>query len=157
MQRPSLYQSIPVLGLLCLLGACGFQLRGTGGTSVPDAWKKMHLVTSNPNGELSRELQNTFSAVGVVWLDEDEANYTVKLIMANPLTDAQVASLNGGVEIVQAQEGNAYLLRLKNSPAALGGVLDEIARTEVSLERLEITPVTLEDVFLELTGNELRD
>ena len=79
MQRPSLYQSIPVLGLLCLLGACGFQLRGTGGTSVPDAWKKMHLVTSNPNGELSRELQNTFSAVGVVWLDEDEANYTVKI------------------------------------------------------------------------------
>jgi len=90
-------------------------------------------------------------------IDQLEASYTVKLVMANPLTDAQVASLNGGVELVQAQEGNAYLLRLKNSPAALGGVLDEIARTDVDLERLEITPVTLEDVFLELTGNELRD
>jgi LPS-assembly lipoprotein len=79
MQRPSLYQSITALGLLCALSACGFQLRGTGGTSVPDAWKKMHLVTSNPNGELSRELQNTFSANGVVWMDEDEANYTVTI------------------------------------------------------------------------------
>ena len=86
-----------------------------------------------------------------------EATYTVKLVVANPLTEAQVASLNGSVEVVQALEGNVYLLRLQNTPIALGAILDEIVRSEISLEHLEITPVTLEDVFLQLTGNELRD
>ena len=86
-----------------------------------------------------------------------DATYTVKLMVANPLTEAQVASLNGGVEVVQAAEGNAYLLRMKNSPEALGTLLEEINRSDISLEHLEVTPVTLEDVFLELTGNELRD
>jgi len=35
--------------------------------------------------------------------------------------------------------------------------LDEITETGLVLENLQITPVTLEDVFLELTGTELRD
>ena len=90
-------------------------------------------------------------------INQLDATYTVKVVVANPLTEAQVASLNGGAELVQAQEGNAYLLRLKNSPAALSSVLDELVRSDINLERLEITPVTLEDVFLELTGNDLRD
>ena len=86
-----------------------------------------------------------------------EGTYTVKLVVANPLTEFQMASLNGSVEVVQALEGNAYLLRLQNTPLALGAILDEIVRSKISLEHLEITPVTLEDVFLQLTGNEFRD
>ena len=86
-----------------------------------------------------------------------DATYTVKLVVTDPLTEAQVTSLNGGVELVQAQEGNTYLLKLRNKPGALGVMLDEIARSDINLEHLEVTPVTLEDVFLELTGNELRD
>jgi len=35
--------------------------------------------------------------------------------------------------------------------------LDGIVRSGISLKHLEIQPATLEDVFLELTGNELRD
>ena len=90
-------------------------------------------------------------------IDQLEATYTVKLVMSRPLSESQVASLNGGVEFVQNLDETSYLLRLRNTPAALGTVLDEIARNDMSLERLEITPVTLEDVFLELTGNELQD
>ena len=86
-----------------------------------------------------------------------DATYAVKLVVADPLTESQIASLNGGVEFVQAMGNNAYLLRLRNTPRALGAILDEIVRSEITLEHLEITPVTLEDVFLELTGNELRD
>lgn len=86
-----------------------------------------------------------------------DATYTVKMVVADPLTEAQIASLNGGVELVQAVEGNTYLLRLRNTPRALGETLDEIVRSKINLEHLEIKPVTLEDVFLELTGNELRD
>jgi ABC-2 type transport system ATP-binding protein len=86
-----------------------------------------------------------------------QAAYTVKLAMDNPLTEVQMASLNGSVEFVQELDGNSYLLRLKSGPSSLGKVLDEMVRSDINLERLEIAPVTLEDVFLELTGNELRD
>ena len=94
------------------------------------------------------------------------------------MTTTQLESLNGGVEVVQSRElsrkpgepgeqekqaeddavsENTYLLRLANSPSALRGMLDEIAKAGLGLENLQITPVTLEDVFLELTGTELRD
>ena len=90
-----------------------------------------------------------------------EATYTVKLVVAKPLTQTQMASLNGDGELIQSLdhslESNTYLLRLRNTPKTLGAMLDEIARSEISLDHLEVTPVTLEDVFLELTGNELRD
>ena len=86
-----------------------------------------------------------------------QAAYTVKLAMDNPLTEDQMASLNSSVEFVQELDGNSYLLRLKSGPSSLGKVLDEMVRSDINLERLEIAPVTLEDVFLELTGNELRD
>ena len=90
-------------------------------------------------------------------INQLEATYTVKLVVAKPLTQAQVASLNGDGELVQALEGNTYLLRLRNTPTGLRAILDEIARSGIDLDHLEVTPVTLEDVFLELTGNELRD
>ncbi|MCH8890797.1 MAG: hypothetical protein IH827_06955 [Myxococcales bacterium] len=48
-------------------------------------------------------------------------------------------------------------MRLTNSPTALQAMLNEIAKADLGLENLQITPVTLEDVFLDLTGNELRD
>ena len=64
------------LFLLCstLLG-CGFQLRGTGltGTMLPDDWKSMYLVTSNPNSELSREVTTRFAANGITWQARDAA------------------------------------------------------------------------------------
>ena len=64
----------------CLLTACGFQLRGTGGAMVPDEWKSMHLITDNPNGELAREVRTTFAASGVVWEEEwEDANYSMVL------------------------------------------------------------------------------
>jgi ABC-2 type transport system ATP-binding protein len=86
-----------------------------------------------------------------------QAAYTVKLEMDNPLTEDQMASLNASVDFVQELDGKSYLLRLKSGSSSLGKVLDEMVRSDINLERLEIAPVTLEDVFLELTGNELRD
>jgi ABC-2 type transport system ATP-binding protein len=98
-----------------------------------------------------------------------KASYAVKLTLDKPMTVAQLQSLNGGVELVQSEEQseetadedarteNTYLLRLANSPTALRAMLDEIDKAGLGLENLQITPVTLEDVFLELTGSELRD
>ena len=94
-----------------------------------------------------------------------EASYTVKLTMEKPMTEAQLKSLNGGVEVVQSGEQyrddagteNTYLLRLASSPSALKAMLDEISKAGLGLENLQVTPITLEDVFLELPGSELRD
>ena len=102
-------------------------------------------------------------------INQLKATYTVKLTMDRPMTMVQLKALNGGVEVVQSgtpagerageEPGteNTYLLRLTNSPSALQTMLDEIAKADLGLENLQITPVTLEDVFLDLTGNELRD
>ncbi|MFT4613294.1 MAG: LPS-assembly lipoprotein [Bacteroidia bacterium] len=69
-----------VLLLICstLLG-CGFQLRGTGlaGTLLPDDWKSMYLVTTNPNSELSREITARFAANGITWQAREAANYSL--------------------------------------------------------------------------------
>jgi LPS-assembly lipoprotein len=70
---------ILILGFCCLLGACGFQLRGTGDnrTVLPADWKNMHLVTGNPNSEFSREIISQFSANGVQWSEHNVAKYSV--------------------------------------------------------------------------------
>ena len=92
------------------------------------------------------------------------AAYTVKVVLANPLSEGEIAAFDGGafggrVEVVQDQfqDRNTYLLRLKDHSKSLGPVLDQIGKNGSGLEHMEITPVTLEDVFLELTGNELQD
>ena len=102
-------------------------------------------------------------------INQLKASYVAKLTLDKPMTVAQLESLNGGVELVQSEEQseeatgeaakseNTYLLRLANSPTALRAMLDEIDKAGLGLENLQITPVTLEDVFLELTGSELRD
>ena len=70
-----------ILGITCLLSACGFHLRGTAGTGtkVPESWKSMHLVTGNPNSEFSREVRTRFAANGVQWQERADANYIVVL------------------------------------------------------------------------------
>jgi LPS-assembly lipoprotein len=70
-----------LLGMTCLLGACGFHLRGVGTDVpvVPEAWKSMHLVTGNPNGEFSRSVTVLFAANGVQWTDSDSANFSLVL------------------------------------------------------------------------------
>ena len=87
------------------------------------------------------------------------AAYTVKVVTAQPLTDYQIASFDGSAEFVQGQvhEDNTYLLRLTDHSKGLGPLLDQIGKNGTRLEHMEITQVTLEDVFLELTGTELRD
>ena len=86
------------------------------------------------------------------------ASYAVKLQTAEPLDGEQLAALqiNGqtGPAIPGSADGSTggtYLLRIDGSPDSLRELLEQVTRTGVALEHLEITPVTLEDVFIELT------
>ena len=80
-----------------------------------------------------------------------EASYAVKLVTADPLTDAQLCAMGQRAGAAPIVNGKTCLLRLHNDPAALQDLLDQVGRAGVALEQLEITPVTLEDVFIELT------
>jgi ABC-2 type transport system ATP-binding protein len=86
-----------------------------------------------------------------------DAAYTVKLVSPTPLPDGQLDSLNRNVAPVQALGNNTYLLRLNKAPNTLDRALHEIVGSNLTLEHLEITPVSLEDVFLSITGHELLD
>ena len=94
-----------------------------------------------------------------------ETTYTIKLESAQPLDDRQLNALQGSGTLNRAEYGlqdrqekeNSYLLRLDKNPEALNRAINCIVGSGISLKHLEIRPATLEDVFLELTGNELRD
>jgi LPS-assembly lipoprotein len=72
---------ILALAIATLLGACGFQLRGTGseGAALPDAWKKMHMVTGNPNAEFSQAVRQVFTTDGIEWTTRADAGYSLVL------------------------------------------------------------------------------
>lgn len=68
------------LALGGLVAACGFQLRGVdSGSALPESWRSMHLVTANPNAELARVVDATFSASGVVWSPAPAAGHHLRL------------------------------------------------------------------------------
>ena len=98
-------------------------------------------------------------------IDRIETTYTVKLQTPAPLSRRQYDILGKGGQLQkvasdpaeQSPAGTSYILRLDKNPEALNKALDGIVNSGVSLKHLEISPASLEDVFLELTGNELRD
>lgn len=77
----SLIRLTCLLAVIGLLGACGFQLRGSGlvGTMLPEDWTSMTLVTGNPNSELSREITSRFAANGITWVEHPNANYRLRV------------------------------------------------------------------------------
>ena len=86
-------------------------------------------------------------------IDRGEASYAIKLVTSKPLTGEQLEALGHCAGATPFADGNTCLLRLHNDPAVLQQLLDEVGRAGLTLEQLEITPVTLEDVFIELTRN----
>jgi LPS-assembly lipoprotein len=91
-----------ILGITCLLAACGFQLRGTGTTpsaSLPEAWKSMHLVTTNPNGEFSRAVTAQLAANGVQWTDREKADFN--LVLGPERFKQRSLSLNSAARVAE--------------------------------------------------------
>ena len=78
-QGDNLLRTSLLLCVLAMLSACGFQLRGVGGPTVPDEWKSMQLVTTNPNSEFSRAVSVRFATNGVQWQEAGSADYRLEL------------------------------------------------------------------------------
>ena len=98
-------------------------------------------------------------------ISQIETTYTIKFVTSNSLTVKQRSILQKGATFQEVEinpdnqplAGNLYVLRLDKTSEALNDTLDGIVSSGISLKHLEILPATLEDVFLELTGNELRE
>ncbi len=91
-----------ILGITCLLAACGFQLRGTGSTpsaSLPEAWQSMHLVTKNPNGEFTRAVTAQLAANGVQWTDREKADFN--LVLGPERFKQRSLSLNSAARVAE--------------------------------------------------------
>ncbi len=86
-----------------------------------------------------------------------EYQHAVKLTVETPLTEAQIVSLNNLDADIETKSENTYAIKLKGGTASLDLLLKSIVSDNVKFQNLEITPVTLEDVFLDLTGNELQE
>lgn len=97
--RRHLTQFSAILGICVLLSACGFHLRGSDGsrTALPEAWKSMHLVTDNPNGEFSRNITALFAAHGVQWTERADARYN--LVLGPERFDQRSLSLNSEARV----------------------------------------------------------
>jgi LPS-assembly lipoprotein len=100
LNRYSIHFSL-TLFLACLLTACGFQLRGTGGSSMalPESWKSMHLVTTSPNSEFSRDVIALLAANGVQWTERDKAN--LSLVLGAEQFQQRYLSLNAEARVAE--------------------------------------------------------
>lgn len=101
--------------------------------------------------------QGQLRAIGAprALIAELQASYTVRVELQRPPEDAAALfgpelqpSPGGG----DTADGRTFLLRLDGRPEALPAALQRISASGIGLERLEITPVTLEDVYLHWTG-----
>jgi LPS-assembly lipoprotein len=88
-----------ILSTICLLTACGFQLRGVGGAALPPEWKSMYLATNNPNSEFSRSVVAQFAAYGVKWTDSATANFS--LVLSPERFEQRNLSLNSEARVAE--------------------------------------------------------
>lgn len=92
-----------------------------------------------------------------------EGEGSIEFATTREVDTRELAAL-GGVTSAVAGNGDAsavgprtYALRVTDPRQAVASVLDWSTRVRVELRGLEVLPGTLEDVFLQLTGRELRE
>ena len=85
------------------------------------------------------------------------AAYRVRVSAAAELPISQL--VNGASEWVDRQQGDGhqYELALEEPAAAVQALLGHASEHGIQLQRLEVLPATLEDVFLQLTGRGLQE
>jgi len=142
-----------ILGI-CLLGACGFHLRGTGsgGTTIPETWKSMNLVTDNPNGEFSRDVAALFAANGVQWTDSSSANFS--LVLGPENFSQRNLSLNSEARVAEIELTMSAQFTVLN--ASQGEVMPQ--NTVTVIKQMENDPrnVVGKDGEIRLIQNEMR-
>ena len=82
--------------------------------------------------------------------------YQIKIISSTSLPLEELSRLEGVKEVVAGDDNN-YILTSIDASRSLSTLLSWVRERDVNLEHMEVIPATLEDVFLALTGKQLRD
>jgi hypothetical protein len=89
---------------------------------------------------------------------------TIRFATEKPVDHAELERLPGVQSVSETRSANgdgagaySYLLRAPDPDRVLSGLLGFSQRDGLGLRALEVLPGSLEDVFLQLTGRELRD
>lgn len=84
------------------------------------------------------------------------APYRIKLVPSIPLPAEELGQLEAVKEVIVGDDG-AYFLISTDAGKSLPRLFSSVQKKGINLEHIEVVPSTLEDVFLALTGKQLRD
>ena len=85
------------------------------------------------------------------------APYVLKMVPSRPLSPEEAQDLAEWSKGTLIPDGTTLQLRVQNTAQSLTGVLEWTQQRDIALEHLEVVASTLEDLFIELTGKDLRD
>ena len=82
--------------------------------------------------------------------------YEVRASTLNEFSSNGLADLDCVTEVLDDQN-QGFRLRSSDAASTMPALMDWVAKNDIKLTHLEVTPANLEDVFLSLTGRALRD
>lgn len=82
--------------------------------------------------------------------------YEVRASTLNEFSSNDLADLDCVTEVLDDQN-QGFRLRSSDAASTMPALMDWVAKNDIKLTHLEVTPANLEDVFLSLTGRALRD
>ena len=82
--------------------------------------------------------------------------YEVRASTLNEFSSNGLAALECVTEVLDDQN-QGFRLRSSDAASTMPALMDWVAKNDIKLTHLEVTPANLEDVFLSLTGRALRD
>ena len=82
--------------------------------------------------------------------------YEVRASTLNEISSNGLADLDCVTEVLDDQN-QGFILRSSDAASTMPALMDWVAKNDIKLTHLEVTPANLEDVFLSLTGRALRD
>ena len=84
------------------------------------------------------------------------APYQIKLVSSAPLSPEELGRLDAVKEVVVSGDGS-YCLSSTDASRSLTALLSWVQQKGITLQHMEVISSTLEEVFLALTGKQLRD
>ena len=84
------------------------------------------------------------------------APYEVRASTLNEFSSNDLTDLDCVTEVLDDQN-QGFRLRSSDAASTMPALMDWVAKNDIKLAHLEVTPANLEDVFLSLTGRALRD
>ena len=82
--------------------------------------------------------------------------YQIKILVENERGAEKLETLPSVTEVA-IESGGSIILRSTNAAQTLPSLMDWASVNDTRIDHLEVLPATLEDVFLSITGRELRD